>query len=102
LASEFRRSLPPLRTGRVRRSDRPAAEPAAAVGTPGRLPARRRADQARLAAQWQRWAYTLWFGTPLAVEPQDVILGQTEPADGGFIIDTGVWPMPVVSMQPGR
>ncbi len=36
------------------------------------------------------------------MEPQDVVLGQTESADGGFIIDTGVRPMPVVSMQPGR
>ena len=36
------------------------------------------------------------------VEPQDVILGQAEFADGCFIIDTRVGPMPVVSMQPGR
>ena len=34
----------------------------------------------------------------LAAEPQDVVLGQAESADGRFIIDAGVWPVPVVSV----
>jgi hypothetical protein len=38
----------------------------------------------------------------LDVEPQDVILGQAEPANGRFIIDAGVRPMPVVAVQPDR
>ena len=38
----------------------------------------------------------------LDVEPQDVVLGQTEATDGSLIIDTGMRPMPVVSVQPGR
>ena len=38
----------------------------------------------------------------LDVEPQDVVLGQAEPADGRFIIDAGVRPMPVVAVQPDR
>ena len=36
----------------------------------------------------------------LDVEPQDVVLGQTEPADRRFITDSGVWPVPVVTVQP--
>ena len=36
----------------------------------------------------------------LAVEPQDVVLGQAESADGCSIIDAGVRPMPVIAMQP--
>jgi glycosyltransferase involved in cell wall biosynthesis len=35
----------------------------------------------------------------LDVEPQDVVLGQTESADGGFSIDAGVRPMPVVQQR---
>jgi hypothetical protein len=37
-------------------------------------------------------------GYALDVEPQDVVLGQAESADGCFIIDAGVGPMPVVAM----
>jgi len=36
------------------------------------------------------------------VEPQDVVLGQAESVDGCFIIDAGVWRIPVVSMWPGE
>ena len=36
----------------------------------------------------------------LAVEPQDVVLGQPESADGCFITDTAMWPVPVIAMQP--
>jgi hypothetical protein len=39
-----------------------------------------------------------WY---LDVEPQDIVLGQTEPADGCSIIDAGMRPMPVVAMEPG-
>src|SRR3954447_8092125 len=35
----------------------------------------------------------------LAVEPQAVVLGQTEVADRCFIIDAGVRPMPVVAVS---
>src|SRR5215472_5531708 len=38
----------------------------------------------------------------LAVEPQDVVPGKTESADGCSTIDSGMWAMPVVSMQPSR
>src|SRR4051812_30938070 len=38
----------------------------------------------------------------LDVEPQDVVLGQAESADGDPITDACVRPMPVVSMQPGH
>lgn len=44
------------------------------------------------------------FGTlakALAVESQEVVLGETESADWDFIIDAGVWPAPVVLMEPG-
>ncbi len=34
----------------------------------------------------------------LGVEPQDVVLGQAESADWGFITDAGMWPMPVVAV----
>jgi hypothetical protein len=35
----------------------------------------------------------------LAGEPQDIVLGQIESADGRFIIDAGVRPMPVVAVN---
>ena len=38
----------------------------------------------------------------LVVEPQDVVLGQAESADGCLIIDAGMRPMPVVTVQPDR
>jgi hypothetical protein len=38
------------------------------------------------------------LGVALAVEPQDVILGQTESADGCFIIDACVWSVPIVAV----
>src|SRR5215467_8016044 len=38
----------------------------------------------------------------LDVESQDVVLGQTESADWCSIFDAGVWPVPIVAMQPGR
>jgi hypothetical protein len=38
----------------------------------------------------------------LDVEPQDVVLGQAESADGCLTIDTCVGPVPIVAMQPGR
>jgi hypothetical protein len=40
--------------------------------------------------------------SPLDVEPQDAIPGQTESADGRFVIDAGMRPVQVVLMQPGR
>jgi len=51
------------------------------------------AESRRRIGRWSRG---------LDVEPQDVILGQAEPADGRFIIDAGVRPMPVVAVQPDR
>ena len=36
----------------------------------------------------------------LDVEPQQVVLGQAESADGGFSTDAGMRSVPVVSMQP--
>jgi hypothetical protein len=36
----------------------------------------------------------------LAVEPHDVVLGETETADGCFIIDADMEPMPVILMHP--
>ena len=38
----------------------------------------------------------------LGVEPQEVVLGQTEPADGRLRIYTTVGPVPVVLVQPER
>jgi cbb3-type cytochrome oxidase maturation protein len=38
----------------------------------------------------------------LDVEPQQVVLRQTESADGGFSTDAGVRSVPVVSVQPER
>ena len=38
----------------------------------------------------------------LGVEPQQVVPGQTESADGCFSTDAGVWSVPIVSMQPDR
>ena len=38
----------------------------------------------------------------LAVEPQEVVLGQTEPADRRLRFYTTMGPVPVVLMQPGR
>src|SRR5689334_16755721 len=45
-----------------------------------------------------REACTLAGGEALDVEPQDVVLGETESADGRFIIDASMRPMPVVTM----
>jgi DNA invertase Pin-like site-specific DNA recombinase len=36
----------------------------------------------------------------LAVEPQEVVLGQIETADGRFGSDTAMGPMPIVAMEP--
>ena len=36
----------------------------------------------------------------LAVEPQEVVLGLTESADGCVGLQATVWPMPVVAMEP--
>lgn len=33
----------------------------------------------------------------LGVKPQEVVLGQTESADRGLIIDSGMWSVPVIS-----
>src|SRR5580693_4050818 len=38
----------------------------------------------------------------LAVEPQQVVPGETESADGCFIIDAGMRPVPIVAVQPER
>jgi hypothetical protein len=38
----------------------------------------------------------------LAVEPQQVILGQTETADGCFGLQASMRAMPIVAMQPMR
>src|SRR3954469_4520513 len=38
----------------------------------------------------------------LSVEPQQVVLGKTESADGSFSTDAGMWPVPVVAVQPVR
>ena len=38
--------------------------------------------------------------TVLAVEPQEVVLGQIETADGRFGSDTAMGPMPIVAMEP--
>jgi hypothetical protein len=38
----------------------------------------------------------------LAVEPQEVIPGQAEAADGWFGADTGMRAMPVVAVEPSR
>ena len=38
--------------------------------------------------------------TNLAVEPQEVVLGQIETADGRFGSDTAMGPMPIVAMEP--
>ena len=38
----------------------------------------------------------------LAVEPQDVVLGQAESADRCLRLQATVWAMPVVAMQPVR
>jgi len=38
----------------------------------------------------------------LVVEPQQVVLGQAESADGSFSTDAGMWSVPVVSVQPVR
>ena len=37
---------------------------------------------------------------PLAVEPQQVVLGKTEAADRCFGLQTGMRAMPIVTMQP--
>jgi hypothetical protein len=36
------------------------------------------------------------------VEPQQVVPGETESADGCFIIDAGMRPVPIVAVQPER
>jgi hypothetical protein len=38
----------------------------------------------------------------LGVEPQDVIAGHAEPADGYFIIGANMRPVPVVAAEPDR
>ena len=38
----------------------------------------------------------------LAVEPQQVVLGKAEAADGRFGADAAMRPMPVVAMKPSR
>ena len=40
--------------------------------------------------------------TALAVEPQQVVLGKAEAADGQLGADTAMRPMPVVAMKPSR
>src|SRR5919197_6255457 len=42
------------------------------------------------------------FPAALAVEPQDVVLGQAESADRCLRLQATVWAMPVVAMQPVR
>jgi hypothetical protein len=42
----------------------------------------------------------LWIHA-LAVEPQQVVLGEAEAADGCLAFYPAVWSMPVLSMQPG-
>ena len=41
-------------------------------------------------------------GVLLAVEPQQVVLGQTKATDGCFGFQTTMWPMPIVAMEPAR
>lgn len=38
----------------------------------------------------------------LAVEPQEVVLGQVEAADWRLVADTAMGPMPVVARKPSR
>ena len=40
------------------------------------------------------------LASALAVEPQEVVLGQIETADGRFGSDTAMGPMPIVAMEP--
>jgi hypothetical protein len=42
------------------------------------------------------------FRSLLGVEPQDVIAGHAEPADGYFIIGANMRPVPVVAAEPDR
>jgi hypothetical protein len=47
----------------------------------------------------ERWFPDAYVFVALGVEPQDVIPGQAESADGCLTIDAGVWPMPVVAAR---
>jgi len=41
-----------------------------------------------------------FFSVSLAVEPQQVVLGEAEAADGRLAFYAAAWAMPVVSVQP--
>jgi len=41
-----------------------------------------------------------YVNMPLDVEPQQVVLGEAESADGRFGFQATMWPVPIVAMQP--